>query len=88
MAFAVDEYSGVTFEVFGDKRQLAEGQSGISDSLVKHMNLSILNSLLMFNSFIAVPTSMAQRYNCDDLWRNCKLEAVYCKQDVEDRGAG
>lgn len=50
------------------------------------MKLSFLIAMLMFVSFIAVPSSMAQRYNCDDLWRNCELEAVYCQQDVEDRG--
>lgn len=50
------------------------------------MKLSLLIALLMFNSFIAVPTSMAQRYNSDDLRRNCELETVYRQQYVEDSG--
>ena len=42
--------------------------------------------LLLLVIIYGMPSAKAQSQSCDEQWRKCELETVYCQRDVEDLG--
>lgn len=50
------------------------------------MKFRLLFCLILISNFLSALPANAQRQDCDNLWKKCELETVYCQRDVEDLG--